>query len=142
MPPFHDLMNSTEFWSSLILALVGGGGLGGWITSIVGRRKTTAESESLSTQAAKEAVSILTDQVIAPLREQVDAQARQIRHLEAQQAKLYAATSYIRAQNHWLDELCRSGLLGAKWADEHPKPRLPDMLRGTIDPTQDSKEEP
>lgn len=134
MPPFHDLMNSTEFWSSLILALVGGGGLGGWITSIVGRRKTTAESDSLSAQAAKEAVSILTDQVITPLREQVDAQERQIDHLERQQAKLFAATSYIRAQNHWLDELCRSGLLGARWADEHPKPHLPDLLRDTIDP--------
>lgn len=136
MPPFHDLMNSTEFWSSLILALVGGGGLGGWITSIVGRRKTTAESDSLSAQAAKEAVSILTDQVIAPLRAQVDAQERQISHLEHQQLKLFAATSYIRQQNHWLDELCRSGVLGSQWADEHPKPRLPDLLRDTIDPIE------
>lgn len=136
MPPFHDLMNSTEFWSSLILALVGGGGLGGWITSIVGRRKTTAESDSLSAQAAKEAVSILTDQVIAPLRAQVDAQERQISHLERQQLKLFAATSYIRQQNHWLDELCRSGVLGSQWADEHPKPRLPDLLRDTIDPIE------
>lgn len=136
MPPFHDLMNSTEFWSSLILALVGGGGLGGWITSIVGRRKTTAESDSLSAQAAKEAVSILTDQVITPLREQVDAQERQIDHLERQQLKLFAATSYIRAQNHWLDELCRSGVLGAQWADDHPKPHLPDLLRDTIDPIE------
>lgn len=134
MPPFHDLISSSEFWSSLLLALVGGGGLGGWITSVSGRRKSDAESQTLSAQAAKEAVSILTDQVIAPLREQVDAQERQISYLEAQQSKLFAATGYIRAQNHWLDELCRSGLLGSKWADEHPKPRLPDLLRDTITP--------
>lgn len=136
MPPFHDLISNSEFWSSLLLALVGGGGIGGLITSLAGHRKSTAESDSLSAQAAKEAVSILTDQVITPLREQVDAQARQIEHLERQQEKLFAATSYIRAQNHWLDELCRSGLLGAKWADEHPKPRLPDLLRDTIDPIE------
>ena len=134
MPPFHDLISSSEFWSSLLLALVGGGGLGGWITSVSGRRKSDAESQSLSAQAAKEAVSILTDQVIGPLREQVDAQERQIDHMERQQAKLFAATSYIRAQNHWLDELCRSGALGARWADEHPKPHLPDLLRDTITP--------
>lgn len=135
MPPFHDLISSSEFWSSLLLALVGGGGLGGWLTSLAGRRKSDAESQNLSAQAAKEAVSILTDQVITPLREQVDAQEKQIEHLERQQSKLFAATSYIRAQNHWLDELCRSGLLGAKWADEHPKPHLPDLLRDTITPT-------
>ena len=134
MPPFHDLISSSEFWSSLLLALVGGGGLGGWLTSLAGRRKSDAESQNLSAQAAKEAVSILTDQVIAPLREQVDAQERQISYLEAQQSKLFVATSYIRAQNHWLDELCRSGLLGSKWADEHPKPRLPDELRAGIAP--------
>ena len=135
MLPFHDLISSSEFWSSLLLALVGGGGLGGWITSVSERRKSDAESQTLSAQAAKEAVSILTDQVIAPLREQVDAQEKQIEHLEKQQSKLFAATSYIRSQNHWLDELCRSGLLGAKWADEHPKPHLPDLLRETITPT-------
>ena len=135
MSPFHDLISSSEFWSSLLLALVGGGGLGGWITSVSGRRKSDAESQTLSAQAAKEAVSILTDQVITPLREQVDAQEKQIEHLELQQSKLFAATSYIRKQNHWLDELCRSGLLGAKWADEHPKPHLPDLLRETITPT-------
>ena len=140
MPPFHNLISSSEFWSSLLLALVGGGGLGGWITSVSGRRKSDAESQSLSTQAAKDAVSILTDQVIAPLREQVDAQARQISHLERQQEKLFTATEYIRAQNHWLDELCRSGLLGAQWADEHPKPHLPDLLRDTITPKTEEED--
>ena len=140
MHPFADLGSSTEFWSSLLLALVGGGGIGGMITSLAGRRKNDAESQNLSAQAAKEAVSILTDQVIAPLREQVDAQERQIDHMERQQAKLFAATSYIRAQNHWLDELCRSGLLGAQWADEHPKPHLPDLLRDAITPTTEEEE--
>ena len=140
MSPFHDLISSSEFWSSLLLALVGGGGLGGWLTSLAGRRKSDAESQNLSAQAAKEAVSILTDQVITPLREQVDAQEKQIEHLERQQSKLFAATEYIRAQKHWLDELCRSGLLGSKWADEHPKPHLPDLLRDTITPTTEEED--
>ena len=140
MHPFADLVSSTEFWSSLLLALVGGGGIGGMITSLAGRRKSTAESDSLSAQAAKEAVSILTDQVIAQLREQVDAQEKQIAHLERQQEKLFAATAYIRSQNHWLDELCRSGLLGARWADEHPKPHLPHLLRDTITPTTEEED--
>ena len=49
MPPLHDLISSSEFWSSLLLALVGGGGLGGWITSVSGRRKSDAESQTLPT---------------------------------------------------------------------------------------------
>ena len=41
MSPFHDLFSSAEFWSALILALLGGGGIGGlvgaWSNSKIGR---------------------------------------------------------------------------------------------------------
>lgn len=41
-------------------------------------------------------------------------------------------TAYIRAMGHWLDELCN--VLDPEFLERHPKPRLPDGLRGTIEP--------
>lgn len=74
MPP---LFSSTEFWTSLIVALIGGGGVGAIIGAISGRRKDTAD-------IAAKACDILTDSVIKPLREQVESQEEQIQHLEVQ----------------------------------------------------------
>ncbi len=33
MPPFQDLFNSQEFWSAVIISLIGGGGIVGAIVS-------------------------------------------------------------------------------------------------------------
>lgn len=41
-------------------------------------------------------------------------------------------TSYIRAIGHWLEELCN--VLDTEFLQQHPKPRLPDALRSTIEP--------
>lgn len=41
-------------------------------------------------------------------------------------------TSYIRAIGHWLGELCQ--VLDPEFLEKHPKPRLPDGLRDTIEP--------
>ena len=41
-------------------------------------------------------------------------------------------TSYIRAMGHWLNELCK--VLDPEFLKQHPKPRLPDALRSTIEP--------
>nr|DAF95163.1 MAG TPA: hypothetical protein [Siphoviridae sp. ctICF6] len=41
-------------------------------------------------------------------------------------------TSYIRAMGHWLGELCN--VLDPEFLKQHPKPRLPDGLRSTIEP--------
>ena len=41
-------------------------------------------------------------------------------------------TSYIRAIGHWLSELCN--VLDPEFLKKHPKPRLPDALRSTIEP--------
>lgn len=41
-------------------------------------------------------------------------------------------TSYIRAMGHWLNELCK--ILDPEFLKQYPKPRLPDALRGTIEP--------
>ena len=50
-------------------------------------------------------------------------------------------TSYIRAIGHWLGELCN--VLDPEFLKQHPKPRLPDGLRGTIEPleNENSKEQ-
>lgn len=50
-------------------------------------------------------------------------------------------TSYIRNIGHWLGELCR--VLDPEFLKRYPKPRLPDELRGTIEPLEDdnSKEQ-
>lgn len=50
-------------------------------------------------------------------------------------------TSYIRAIGHWLGELCQ--VLDPEFLKQHPKPRLPDSLRSTIEPLEnnDSKEQ-
>lgn len=45
-------------------------------------------------------------------------------------------TSYIRAIGHWLGELC--DVLDPEFLERHPKPRLPDELRGTIEPLEDN----
>lgn len=49
-------------------------------------------------------------------------------------------TSYIRAIGHWLGELCN--VLDPEFLERHPKPRLPDGLRSTIEPLEnDSSKE-
>lgn len=130
----HQLLQNDTFLTSFIITLIGSGGISGWIASIAARRKSNAEAEGLAAQAAREAMDILTCSVIQPLREQLDVQEKQIRHLERQQNKLFSATAYIRSQNHWLEEFCSSGLLPTGWSNEHPKPKLPDMLREEIAP--------
>ena len=45
-------------------------------------------------------------------------------------------TSYIRSIGHWLSELCN--VLDPEFLKRYPKPRLPDELRGTIEPLEDN----
>lgn len=45
-------------------------------------------------------------------------------------------TSYIRSIGHWLGELCH--VLDPEFLERYPKPRLPDELRGTIEPLEDN----
>lgn len=132
MPPL-DLFSSTEFWTAVITALVGGGGVGAVIGAISSRRKDTAD-------IAATACDILTDSVIKPLRVQVESQEEQIQHLESQQRKYFALTAYTRSLFHWLQQFCE--IVEPDFLKRHPKPRLPDELRADVAPeTIDSKEE-
>ena len=89
MPPFQQLLGSMEFWSAVILALIGGGGLGGLVGAWSNRRKTEADIDGITADAADKAVKILTGSIIDPLREQVAYQENQIRHLEEVQRKYF-----------------------------------------------------
>ena len=121
MSPFHDLFSSAEFWSALILALLGGGGI-------------TAD-------AADKAVKILTESIIDPLREQVAFQETQIRHLEDVQRKYFKIVAYVRGLSHWLQSFCE--VTEPEFLKRHPKPSLPDELRPDVAPEtiESNKEE-
>lgn len=124
MPPL-DLFSSQEFWTAVIVALVGGGGVGAIIGAVSSRRKDTAD-------IAAQACDILTDSVINPLREQVGEQEGQIEHLEKQQRKYFALTAYTRSLFHWLQEFCE--IIEPEFLKRHPKPHLPDELRADVAP--------
>lgn len=124
MPPL-DLLSSTEFWTSLFVTLVGGGGVGAIIGAISSRRKDTAD-------IAAQACDILTDSVIKPLREQVESQEEQIQHLESQQRKYFTLTAYTRDLFHWLGLFCE--IIKPEFLKRHPKPHLPDELRADVAP--------
>lgn len=163
MPPFQDLFNSQEFWSAVIISLIGGGGIvGAIITAWSNRRSKSqdeheqAEADKLAAEAAETAVRILTGSVIQPLREQVESQGAQIQHLEKKQAeqaknleakqknleeqqkKNLVVTTYTRSLFHWLQEFCE--IVEPEFLARHPKPRLPDELRPDIAPETVGKE--
>lgn len=120
-----EIFSSTEFWTSLLVALIGGGGVGAIIGAVSSRRKDTAD-------IAAQACDILTDSVINPLREQVDEQEGQIEHLEKQQRKYFTLTAYTRDLFHWLGLFCE--IIEPEFLKRHPKPHLPDELRADVAP--------
>ncbi len=139
MPPFYELFSSEEFWGTLLLALVSGGGIVGTIITVMANRPTdsqnarnVAEADKLAAEAADAAVHILTDSVIKPLRDQVDSQERRIKELEVHQHKYMLLSEYTRSLFHWLNELCE--ITESDFLKTHPKPHLPDELREDIAP--------
>lgn len=141
MPPFQQLFGSVEFWSAVILALIGGGGIGGLVGAWSNSRKNEADIDSITADAADKAVKILTDSIISPLREQVAYQEEQIRHLEEVQRKYFTAVAYTRSLFHWLQDFCE--LVEPDFLARHPKPSLPDELRPDVAPEtiESNKEE-
>ncbi|WP_094660625.1 hypothetical protein [Pseudoscardovia radai] len=134
IPPFWESM---DFWVAFLVAAVGGGGLGGLITAVIGRRRTMAERDSLAADAARKAVDILTVDVIQPLRDEAgdqrkraDRLAARVDQLEAEEAAYVSAVRYIRALCHWLDPAVTA--IDPGYMSLHPKPRLPDDLRPYI----------
>ena len=141
MPPFQQLFGSVEFWSAVILALLGGGGVGGMVGAWSNRRKNEADIDDITADAADKAVKILTDNIIDPLREQVAYHEDQIRHLEDVQRKYFKAVAYVRGLYHWLQSFCE--VVEPEFLERHPKPSLPDELRPDVAPEtiESNKEE-
>lgn len=170
MPPFQELFNSQEFWSAVIISLIGGGGIVGAIITAWSNRRSEAqeeheqaEADKLAAEAAETAVHILTDSVIQPLREQVESQGAQIQYLERKQAEqarnLEAKQKNLEEQQKKNLEVAQKNLVVTTytrslfhWLQEfceimepeflarHPKPRLPDELRPDIAPETLGKE--
>ena len=116
----------------------GDGLVGAWSNS----RKTEADIDGITADAADKAVRILTESIIDPLREQVAYQAEQIRRLEEVQRKYFKAVAYTRSLFHWLQSFCE--LVEPEFLKRHPKPSLPDELRPDVAPetiTESNKEQ-
>jgi hypothetical protein len=135
----QQIIKDTDFWLPIIVAVIGSGVVSTILTLLAQRGRERADAGKLAAEAANEAVDILTNDVIAPLREQVADQRAQIEHLEAQQARYWTATSYIRSLCHWLDPAVTA--MDPAYMSRHPKPRLPDELREQVaHDTTDDKE--
>lgn len=117
MSPFHDLFSSAEFWSALILALLGGGGIGGLVGAWSNSRKTEADIDGITADAADKAVKILTESIY------------------------FKIVAYVRGLFHWLQSFCE--VTEPEFLKRHPKPSLPDELRPDVAPEtiESNKEE-
>lgn len=120
---------TVEFDQQLILTLVtlllgGGGAIAVWL----GKRRSKSEEGKDLSDSWKSLVEQQVESLVKPLQEQVDRDKEQIDHLEAQQDKLFAAAEYNRKLGHWLADTC--GFFPEDWLKAHPKPHLPDVLRG------------
>lgn len=66
------------------------------------------------------------------ISEQEQRQEAETRMYETEQERLTMA-AYIRAVGHWMAQLC--DVLDPQWAEDHPKPHLPDSIRPDVEDT-------
>lgn len=66
------------------------------------------------------------------ISEQEQRQEAETRMYETEQERLTMA-AYIRAVGHWMAQLC--DMLDPQWAEDHPKPHLPDSIRPDVEDT-------
>lgn len=110
--------------TEIITALIGVGGIavGGTITWITTHRSSITSDYQHLVEAQGE------------LKKQIDAQDEKIDKLIESRDKLQyvndVETSYIRALGHWLAQFCE--IIEPEFLCRHPKPSLPDELRGRI----------
>lgn len=116
----------------IIVTVLGSGAVTAVVTALLYRRKTRAETSEIIANASAKALEALNADVITPLRQQVDYQEQQIKHLEKIQLKSFTMTRYTRDLFHWLQEFCE--IIDPDFLRRYPKPRLPDELRPEIAP--------
>ena len=112
--------------------LLGGGAASALVTGLFSRRRQRADVANIIAQASRQALDTVTEDVVKPLRDQLDYQERQISHLEEQQEKYFLAVAYTRRLFHWLQSFCE--IVEPAFLESHPKPSLPDELRPDIAP--------
>lgn len=123
---------SEEIIIAIVSGVFGGGAVTSLVTALLSKRKTNAEAASIIAEASQKALDTVKTDVIQPLREQIDFQEEQIRHLEGVQRKAFVMTRYTRDLFHWLQSFCE--IVEPGFLAQHPKPRLPDELRPDIAP--------
>lgn len=123
---------SEEIIIAIVSGVFGGGAVTSLVTALLSKRKTNAEAASIIAEASQKALDTVKTDVIQPLREQIDFQEEQIRHLEGVQRKSFIMTRYTRDLFHWLQSFCE--IVEPGFLAQHPKPRLPDELRPDIAP--------
>ncbi|KFF31640.1 hypothetical protein [Bifidobacterium bombi] len=138
--PLMDLLLDKDLLMVLLPAMVGSGALSALIAAWAGRRQSRAATEQMAVQAAHEATEIMREDIIEPLRTQVDDQDKQIKRLEERQAQYWVAVSYIRSLCHWLDPAVKA--MEPEYMARHPKPRLPDELRAQVAPDTLARDPP
>lgn len=110
--------------TDILTAIIGVGGvaLGGLITWLSHRRSDL-------TSAYQALVSAQGD-----MKRQIDEQDQKINALiknrDEMQYTIDLETGYIRALGHWLSKFCE--IIEPEFLENHPKPSLPDALRGRI----------
>lgn len=72
-------------------------------------------------------IGSLSHLVISEQEQRRDAETRL---LETRQKSL-ESTAYLRAVGHWMAQLC--DVLDPQWAEDHPKPHLPDSIRPEVE---------
>lgn len=138
--PFRELFNSAQFWSAVVIALIGGSGIGGLASNFIDRHKRETEADKLTAEAAKLAVETLTNDVIKPLREQITYQEKQIEGLEIFQKRYWSMLRYVRGVTHWTEQAAQE--ITPNFCQTHPKPHLPDDIRAIIAPETISPQPP
>lgn len=123
---------SEEIIIAIVSGVFGGGAVTSLVTALLSKRKTNAETASIIAEASQKALDTVKTDVIQPLREQIDFQEEQIRHLEGVQRKSFIMTRYTRDLFHWLQSFCE--IVEPGFLAQHPKPSLPDELRPDIAP--------
>lgn len=123
---------SEEIIIAIVSGVFGGGAVTSLVTALLSKRKTNAEAASIIAEASQKALDTVKTDVIQPLREQIDFQEEQIRHLEGVQRKSFIMTRYTRDLFHWLQSFCE--IVEPGFLAQHPKPSLPDELRPDIAP--------
>lgn len=133
------MFNLAQLDTTIIVALITGAIslLISIITVMVNKRSRDSESyksmqetiEGLHRDitAQDKRIGFLSNLVVSEEEKRRNAETRL---LETRQKSL-ESTAYLRAVGHWMAQLC--DVLDPQWAEDHPKPHLPDNIRPEVE---------